>query len=105
MKKTAIICLFSFISFCGISQNGNSDQNSQKFNYGIKTGLNYTKLPGDTTDLEFGAKPLVGLVGNYEVFNNFNLNSSLLYSPKGSTSTTPNFKIRNQYIDMILLFQ
>lgn len=102
--KILILIVLMSISVVGVSQNRDTLA-QQKFFYGIKTGVNLSKLHSDSIDFNYGAHPLFGLYGKLQIANKLFLNTAVLYSLKGSSLGLSVLKVENNLFDFESLLQ
>jgi hypothetical protein len=103
-EKTISILLFALISVLCFSQENDLGNNQKNF-LGIVGGLNFSKLSNDTIALSYGTKPAIGFYCKHTLNENFSIKSSIIYSIKGSLSTSPFLKLENTYFDFSIVPQ
>ena len=104
LNKLVFLLLIIFIPFIILGQNKNS---SPKFLFGIHGGGNISKLKNDTIS---GALKNVflfsgGLNGRMFLSDNFSMELGIQYSRRGADTESASFKLRNTYIDLLVLGQ
>ncbi len=101
--KRVFIFLCLIIPYIGLSQN-KSFYNSEA-SLGINFGANFSQLKIDSINNNGVMLAFMGLNFNYDISEKFGVLLGSQYSFRGSNTTNPVYKYRNEYLDIQLLGQ
>ena len=99
MRKGSLLLVCLFSTWLGYSQSDQSLSKQTTF-FGVKGGINISKLPHDEADLDFGTQPTVGPYLHFLNNKKASVSFFVLYSLRKSKSLKPEIEIEGHYIDV-----
>ena len=84
------------VSFCNIAV-------SQDINFGVKGGVNFASLTGDTSGLETRTAFHFGIVAEVQISDKFAFQPELLYSSQGAKDSEFDEELKTTYLNIPLM--